>query len=159
MPRGCGFCPVVTRPQYDGDVITWTRYTIEFAAERRESAAMPPDLDAIDPNCAVVVDRLKMKQDMLSRPIRRDLHLPAIPNSVVIIGVADAGQIRFRAEGHSDPVVEVALQQAAVDATVALVNLKLPFAIEQSHSSRTTVGAGIRRGECLTYCSPDYVPI
>ncbi len=127
---GLRFLSIVTCPQYDGDFITRTRYTIEVAAERRESAAVPPDLYTIDPNCAVVVDRLKMKQDMLSRPIRRDLHLPAIPNSIVIIGVADAGQIRFRAKGNDDLAVQVAFEHAAVDTTITLINLELPLAIQ-----------------------------
>jgi len=44
--------------------------------------------------------------------------------------VLDAGQARLRAKGHHDFVVQVTLQQAAMDAAVALVNLKLPDAIQ-----------------------------
>ena len=63
-------------------------------------------------------------------PLRRDPCLAAIPDGVVIIMVFDARELRFRAERHGDAAVELALAQAAVDAAVALVDFKTPFAVE-----------------------------
>ena len=90
---------------------------------------MPPDFCAIDPDSAVVVHRLKVQQDALAGPFGGNRHRAAVPNRVVIIVVFDAGQFGFRAEGHSDCVVEFAIEQASVDTTIALIDFELPFAV------------------------------
>ena len=96
----------------------------------RNRQGQSPDFDAIDPDRAVIIDGLEMQQNFLAGPLGRNRRLAPIPDGIVIIVVFDARQFGFGAEGHGDRVVQRAVEQAAVDAAVALINLEAPLTVE-----------------------------
>src|SRR5204863_6004664 len=63
-------------------------------------------------------------------PLGRDGDLAPVPHRRHKVGVVDARKFRLRAERHRDRAGQLVLDQAALQAAVAAVDLELPFAIQ-----------------------------
>ncbi len=68
---------------------------------------MAPDLLAIDPRPAIVIDPAEMQKDPFTIPIFRNGKRPMIPDRRNEIGVSHAGQTAFRTEGNKNLLAEI----------------------------------------------------
>ena len=118
-------------------------HVAQVAAEGREAAAVASHLDAVHPHRRVMIHRLEVQQRASPGPCHRDGHFAPIPDGFQEVVVADARELRFRAEGHEDAVAQLALQQAALEAAVPLVKLELPFAVEAEPVAAHELGTRI----------------
>ena len=102
----------------------------EVGGEGGEAAAVPADLDAVDPDGGVVVDRAEVQQQPPVRPRHRHLDGAGVPDGLQEVGAPDAGCGRLGRERHRDPLGELPVQQSPLQAAVALIDLELPPAVE-----------------------------
>src|SRR5690606_29088151 len=115
----------------------------EVGAEGGETPAVAGDLDAVRPDGRVMVHRLEAQHGAQPLPARGDGDSAAVPDGLEMVAVADAGGGGLRREGNGDGALELALEQAALAAGVALVDLEAPGAVEIQPGGALQLGAGM----------------
>src|SRR5699024_742717 len=105
------------------------RHGGEVRGEGGETAAVAGHLHAVRPDGRVVVDGLEAQDRPQALPVGGDDDGAAVPDGVEEVAVPDPGGLGLRREGHGDRRVQLALEQPALPAGVALVDLELPGAV------------------------------
>jgi len=102
----------------------------KVCGEGSEATTMADDFGAVDPDGGVVVGCLEMEEDTAVAPIGGDFDDAAVPDGVHVVGVLDAGEFGFRAEGDGDGAGEFLIFHTAFDTGVTGVDFKLPGTVE-----------------------------
>lgn len=97
----------------------------------------------IDPNRGVVVDSPEVQDGTPAPPVLGDPDRAAVPDGLVEVGIPDARQLRLRAEGDSDPLGQLGVDQAALESAVARVEGELPGAVESEPVVPDEAGARV----------------
>src|SRR5216683_1847365 len=134
-------------------VVALARDSRYVRGEGRVPALVRGHLLPVDPDRGAVVDGAKMQQQLAGR--RRVKGAP-VPHDIAEVGLADAGQLRLRAEGNRDRAVEDA-RLAGAELPIAVEGF--PFAPAQ-HRPRVLVprrfspdGGTYHAWECASPCS------
>ena len=93
---------------------------------------MCADLLLIDPKRGFVVAGTDMKQYVLAIPFRGNFELLAVPYTVTKIGISNARELTFAAEGNLDPFGEIGFGKIklTVGAGQGAVGAVFPCAVE-----------------------------
>src|SRR6266567_2211539 len=91
---------------------------------------MSSHFDAVDPDHSIIVYCLKMQENALAYPLLRNSDRATIPDGQHKICMLNARKWSFWTERDKNTIFQCAVQQTAFQATVAMIDFKLPFTIE-----------------------------
>src|SRR6266545_3630165 len=122
--------PAVTRTYDDQRFLTGPGDFAQVRAERREPAAVPHHLDAVDPHRRVVVDGLEVQYGVLALPLGRDRDGRPIPDGFQEVDVLDPRQLRLRRKRYDDPLRQLTIPHPTLEPGVRPIDLEPPLPIQ-----------------------------
>ena len=145
LPRAWGDVVRVAGAEDDLDLAAGAdaRHGGEIGGEGGEAAAVTGHLHAVRPHRGVLVHGLEAQDRAHALPVRGDGDAAAVPDGIEVIAVPDPGGLGLRGEGDGDRLRELTLEQAALPAGVALVDLELPGAVQAQPGGALQLGAGV----------------
>ena len=123
----------------------------DFKGEGNVAALVYADGLAVYPRFAAEVDRTEVQKHALALRLFRQRERAAIPHGGHKVLVLDAGKPAFRAEGNGDFAAVRAVDQAAGTSARAMIDFKLPGAVQVHPAGTNKLRAGIFRAGKLTH--------
>ena len=116
----------------------------DVEAEGGAAAVVAADELAVDPGAAVVVDGAEVEKDALVLPGGGNVEGAMVPDGGDEVGIGDAGEVAFGAEGDGDFAVEGCgiLVPAVLFARKAEVQAEVPGAVEVEPAVALELGGG-----------------
>ena len=104
---------------------------------------MPSNFNPVDPNCRVVVDRLKVQQKPAADPRIGNRRRQPVPHRFHESALADTRQRTLRREGDQDSRAQFGVLKASRRSGVLVVDLELPDPVEAQPVGTNELGPRI----------------